>query len=194
MSRQPQNVVIYLIGYPGTGKYTIAQEITAKAPFILVDNHLINNPVFGVIDNDGKKKLPPEVWDNVEKIRDVVLHTIEHIAPSHLNYILTNHIGDTPGDRALYQKIEEVFSRRDSIYLPVMLSCEIDEHKKRIGAEGRRERLKAIDTEMAERYRETGLFKVKHPHLMELDVTHLAPEEAADLILAQVSTLIDNQH
>lgn len=38
-------ITLYLIGFAGTGKYTIAKEL-AKVGYKLVDNHLINNSIF----------------------------------------------------------------------------------------------------------------------------------------------------
>jgi ATP-dependent Lon protease len=41
------NIILYLIGYPGVGKYSIAQEIQNQTgQFRLVDNHHVLNPFF----------------------------------------------------------------------------------------------------------------------------------------------------
>jgi hypothetical protein len=53
-----KNTIIYLIGFPGTGKYTIAREIAQQEDFRLVDNHLVNNPLFNLIHADGITPLP----------------------------------------------------------------------------------------------------------------------------------------
>jgi predicted kinase len=44
-----KNTIVYLIGYAGTGKYTIAREIAGLTGAVIVDNQLINNPVFSVV-------------------------------------------------------------------------------------------------------------------------------------------------
>ena len=64
-----QNTIIYLIGFAGTGKYTIAKEICRLTNARLVDNHLINNPVFSLIRADGKTLLPESVWEKTWAIR-----------------------------------------------------------------------------------------------------------------------------
>ena len=69
-------VILYLIGFAGTGKLTIANEILERSPFLLVDNHFINNVVFSLIDTDGKSPLPPRVWENTRKVRSIVFDTI----------------------------------------------------------------------------------------------------------------------
>jgi shikimate kinase len=43
--KQMRNTMIYLIGFAGAGKFTIAKEICKSAEARLVDNHLINNPI-----------------------------------------------------------------------------------------------------------------------------------------------------
>jgi shikimate kinase len=48
--------LIYLIGFAGCGKLTIAKAIQKKIDCILVDNHLINNVIFSLIDPDGKTR------------------------------------------------------------------------------------------------------------------------------------------
>ena len=102
-----ENTIIYLLGFPGTGKYTIAREICAQqANFKLVDNHLINIPLFSLIENDGKTPLPPRIWDNVGKIWEAVLDTIIHIAPANYSFVLTNALsdqGDT--DRPWFERV-----------------------------------------------------------------------------------------
>ncbi|MCC8400282.1 MAG: hypothetical protein LN563_06965 [Rickettsia endosymbiont of Platyusa sonomae] len=50
-------IIIYLIGKPGTGKYTIAKEI-ARAGYSICDNQHINNPIFSLLNYDGLTPIP----------------------------------------------------------------------------------------------------------------------------------------
>ena len=50
--------VIYLIGIPAVGKYTIAKEIGRLTGARVVDNQLINLPVFSVLGFDGTDGFP----------------------------------------------------------------------------------------------------------------------------------------
>jgi len=50
---QLQNTIIVLIGFAGTGKFTIGRELCERTGAKLIDNHLINNPVFKVLNADG---------------------------------------------------------------------------------------------------------------------------------------------
>jgi adenylate kinase family enzyme len=192
MTASFRNTVIYLIGYPGVGKYTIAKEIAAQEDFIVLDNQLINNPIFNAVGADGKTPLPPGVWENVEKVRDAVLDSIEHLAPPHLNYVLTNYVSDTPADREIFEKIRSVFERRGSTIIPVLLDCDLDEHTLRIAADGRKERFKDVNPASAQRYAKTSLIQDPLPHSLRLDITGVSPDKAAAAILAHAKTEISN--
>ncbi len=57
-----------LYGFPGVGKLTIANEMVGLLgasghEVRLVDNHVINNQVFRLIEQDGLTPLPPVVWE-----------------------------------------------------------------------------------------------------------------------------------
>lgn len=177
---------IHLIGYPGTGKYTIAQEIKARSNFRLVDNHLINNPVFAVIHTDGKTPLPPLVWENTGRIWRIVLDSIRDLSPPHFNFIFTNALFDTdPDDRAWYEEIRDFVATRGGSYVPVRLTIDdVEEHRRRITAEGRAARFKATDPAGPERFRNRGpILAIDHPHVLTLDVTHISPAAAAEAVL-----------
>src|SRR6266699_2056344 len=62
---------IYLFGFAGAGKLTIAKEIVERWDSILVDNHYVNNVIFRLIDIDssGAAGLSDEVWEHVIRVR-----------------------------------------------------------------------------------------------------------------------------
>ena len=51
-------MIIYLIGFAGTGKLTVAKEIIKhNKEFTLIDNHKINDLIFNLFDrNENIKK------------------------------------------------------------------------------------------------------------------------------------------
>ena len=57
-----QNTIVLLIGFAGTGKYTIGRELCERTGAKLIDNHLINNPIFKVTNADG---VTPRIGDRV---------------------------------------------------------------------------------------------------------------------------------
>ena len=82
-------ITIYLIGFAGSGKYTIAKEI-AKYGYKVVDNHLINNPIFSLLDLDEKTPIPENARLFTRKIRHVVLDFVSHDQKA--NYVFTNEL------------------------------------------------------------------------------------------------------
>lgn len=185
-----KNVIIYLIGFPGTGKYTIAKEISNLEKFIVVDNHLINNPVFSLIPLDGKTKLPSRIWDNTEKIWDAVLDTMVHISPAEYNFVLTNALfNDNEEDVIVYKKIEQMATARKSKFIPVRLTCSASELQKRIISKDRGARMKEVSAEAALHYHEKEeVLKFDHPNRIDLDVSNLTATEAALKILSATQT------
>jgi Mrp family chromosome partitioning ATPase len=79
-------VIVHLVGFPGAGKYTVAQAIARQAErdgrrFVVIDNHLTSNVIFSVMDVDGVRPLPPEVWDRVGEVRAALCGAIEEFSP-----------------------------------------------------------------------------------------------------------------
>jgi hypothetical protein len=78
-----RNTIIYLIGIPAVGKYTVAKEIGRMTGAKVVDNQLINFPVFSVIGYDGTANFPfPHgASAQIEKIQRAVLAVILDFCP-----------------------------------------------------------------------------------------------------------------
>ena len=117
------NVILYLIGFAGTGKYTIAKEL-AKHGYKIIDNHLINNPIFSLLDLDEGTPIPDRAWNAIEKIRQVILNFIAQQPPA--NYVFTNVILEDDEDHAdgerheddwIDQRADDLFAQSDNHFL-----------------------------------------------------------------------------
>ena len=186
-----KNTIIYLLGFPGVGKYTIAQELARQTQALLIDNHLINNPIFSVVRADGKTKLAPQVWEYTAKIGDLVREAIVTLTPPDESFIFTNALAEEDAKgRAIYHKILDVALQRDSLFVPVRLLCDLPTLQSRIVEHDRRERMKMTDAEgIADDYRRYTVLQPGHPHTLELDTTHLTVQEAASAIMVKVASL-----
>ena len=186
-----ENTIIYLIGFAGTGKYTIAQELCKESDIKLVDNHLINNPVFAVVGADGKTPLPDSVWVNTWKIRHIVLDSIRDISPKDFSFVFTNclyHKHDD--DYLLFQEIVDLAEHRNAQFVPVRLGISEDELVKRRTSEQRKDRMKDTSAENARReYNETRLIDIEHKNLLDLDVTEISATDAAKAILTHIKEM-----
>jgi hypothetical protein len=181
--------IVHLIGFPGIGKLTIAKAIIRqRLDFVLVDNHLINNPVFSVVKADGKTPLPAEIWAKASQIRAIVLDTMATLSPSHLSFAMTNFAVEDEADKAECRKIEAVAEQRGGQYFPVILTCEVEENRRRIVSPERGPNLKSIDPNEPDRlHKGTRLLSFEgHPNRIQMDVTHTRPADAAKRILQEV--------
>lgn len=177
-------IIIYLTGKPGVGKYTIAQAL-AKPGFVICDNQLINNPIFELLNYDGFRKIPSFAWEAIRRIRKEIFNFIsqEH----NNNYVLTNNLSENDGDRRLYEEVIQLCEKRNSLFIPVRLLISEEEHLIRVTNPSRRNRWKSIVPNDV--YDKNPLLKIEHPHYLELDVSDLAPEKAAERILEHVKGL-----
>ena len=183
------STIIYLLGYPGTGKHTIGKEICRQnSRFRLIDNHLINTPIFSIINADGVTPLPLKVWENVGKIWDAVLDTLVNVTPPDFSFVLTNALFDSEGDRAWFKEIEAMAKTRNAKFVPVLLRVSVEEHQKRIVQPERKKRIKETDPKSPARYALlNNLYVPDHPNLLTLDVSDMPPSESAQIILNYLS-------
>lgn len=190
-----QNAIIYLIGFPGAGKYTIAKEICARTDARLVDNHLINNPVFSLLREDGHVPLPKGIWSKVEAIWNIVLETIEELCPPERSFVLTNALRESdPEDRAWFNRIADFAQKRGSVFLPVRLICDAEELRRRIVSPDREARMKEMSPENSDkRCREDAVLSADHPNTLTLDVTGLSPAQAAEKIIAELEAIVKKE-
>jgi tRNA uridine 5-carbamoylmethylation protein Kti12 len=181
------NTIIYLIGIPAAGKLTTAKAIAQLTGAKVVDNQLINGPIFTVIGYDGTDRNPvtPEAWKRIEKIRRVVLSFIESETNPDSSFIFTNVMADLPGDRALFRRIERIAKKRKGTFVPIWLTCGANEIRGRKNNPDRRERMKETDPEKTRYWTEEFKeLEIRHPNALKLDTTHSNPAETAKQIIA----------
>ena len=177
-----QTIITYLIGLSGTGKYTIAKQI-ALHDYKIVDNHLINNPIFSLLDIDSITPIPFAAWQAIVPIRNAVFNFVAQEKTK--NYLFTNELLEVGHDRVIYEKVKDLAIQRDSIFIPIKLLISSQERAKRITSLERKNRFKlTIDTRYLDSH--TDLITFDHPHMMTLDVTNLSAHEASEKIMQHV--------
>lgn len=183
MDEEFETCVVLLLGYPGVGKRTVGSHLAELLDGVLVDNQLINIPLLTLFKWDGKSPIPPEIWERVEPIREAVLGTIEDLAPKSNNYVFTNVLNDDEEDANHYDRIRSLAHRRGSLFLSVMVDCDIDEQIRRIDNPDRIARLKGSDPEGYRRHRQdTKLYQPPPGEVIHVDTTRVGARRNAETI------------
>ena len=185
------NTMVLLTGFAGTGKYSIGRELCRRTGAKLLDNHLINNAIFTVVDADGIKPLPAGVWDKIKIIRRVVYESIRELSPAHLSFVFTMELRESdPRDHKGFADLVNLAAARQSLFIPIRLVCDVEELCRRVVNPARAERLKALSAENARRKSaEDAVLHPHHPNLRTIDVTAKSPAEAADIILQEIDLI-----
>ncbi len=186
-----RNTMIYLIGFAGTGKLTVAKEIHAKingnpVDSRLIDNHYINNPILGLSPQDGSKPHLSTEWKYANMVRQGVLGAMKDLSPPDDNFIMTNVLIDKdPLDHDIYRDIKATAEARGANFIPVHLSCSLKENQKRIVQPERKTLFKEISPELAKTHHEKEtIIQIDHPNRLDLDTTAIPAKQAANIILA----------
>jgi|SRR4030095_3302494 hypothetical protein len=183
--------IILLMGFAGTGKYTIGRELTNLTGAKLIDNHLINNSLFTALNADGVTPLPFEIWDKVGRVRSIVYETIRELSPPELSFIFTMQLmEDDPRDQQAFVDLQQLSADRESLFAPFRLVCDVEELCRRVVNPARAERLKQIDSDSARRRALTRqVLNPTHPHVRTLDVTSLTAIESATQIRNEIEIM-----
>lgn len=186
--------VVLLLGFSGTGKYTIAKELRDQWVRLgrdvrVIDNHYTANVVFGVLPLvDGYRSIPTETWRYVDKVRSAVWEAIVELASSDTSFVFTSDISNAEG--AVHaQQYQQIAEGRGSAFVPVRLLCTADELARRIVSPERKERSKWLDADAVRRkHAAHTVLELKDPNALTVDVTEIGPPDAAARIRAHVQS------
>ncbi|WP_339095345.1 AAA family ATPase [Deinococcus sp. VB142] len=174
--------LFHLIGPPGSGKRTVGLALSRLTGAALMDNHLINDPIFTAWGADGHKPLPPEIWAFTRRVREIVLEAVA-AAPAEVSHIFTNYLADLPGEAEFIDRFAALARERGARFVPVYLTCPTEELRRRMPLPERRARLKLSDpARLQATLDENGVLPVPDG-MLTLDTSQMTPEQAARAIL-----------
>src|SRR5262245_29381373 len=175
-----ETCVVLMLGYPAVGKRTVGRHLADLLDGVLVDNQLIHHPLLALFRWDGKSPLPADIWERTDPIRDAVMTTIEDLAPTTNSYVFTNCLEDDDWAATQYDRLRSLAHRRGSLFLAVMLTCDIEEQVRRIDSPDRIALMKGSDPEGYRWHRQhVTLFQPPAEDVLELDTTLVEPARSA---------------
>lgn len=179
-----EDCLIYLIGKPGSGKYTIAKALAEQTKANLIDNHKINNLIFDFVKlNDDNAHI---LWRRIDRIREVVLETITDSRPEKSSFILTNVLmADDPDDIKWYDEIEHVAQKSSLRFFPVVLTPSNTAIKNHISVPERKARHKIADVDFFEKnFENRDVYIPQYRDTLVIDNHDLGVQGVIDKILA----------
>lgn len=185
-------VFVLLMGFPGVGKLTIANELSTLVSAKVIDNHWFNNPIFRLLDDDGITPLPNGISEYTGRIRQVVLDAIVAYSPTSASFIFTQALVEgNQGSIRTFEQIAGAAQQSAAPLIPIRLLCDEDELARRVSTPTRRERLKSIDARASrQRSRKARVFDPQHPFASDLDVTSKSARASAAAIQQHVIRVI----
>lgn len=190
--------IVHLIGFPASGKLTIARalaEISAGSGdrFVALDNHHTANVIFAAVDIDGVKPVPPAVWDRITEISAVLLRTIEELSPSDWSFVFTNVLTDEkPSERGYVDRLVKLAHNTNRTYLPVLLQCSPESLMARVANPDRRDRMKWVNPSAVDEFVRTHrLIDIDDLAPLIIATSSVEPADAARLILERLN---DSDH
>ncbi|UKZ76964.1 hypothetical protein TrVFT333_004680 [Trichoderma virens FT-333] len=167
---------IYINGYPGVGKLTIAKELEKLIPNAKIyHNHLFIDPVAPLVDRDS-----PYYHDIRTSFRRDILNTI---ATSETTQQFTWMFADSRSSSSIgsmgARDYKDAADTRGVPFISIILHCQLEENATRVLDEGRGAgfNTKLTDLEVSKAIRqEEEIYTFGGPYELELDVTNMAPK------------------
>jgi broad-specificity NMP kinase len=183
--------VYQLLGFPGTGKYTVAaamvEQLAARGePAALLDNHATANLVWSLVP--PARRFDRDVMARMHQLR--VLHldaVVELTSPEH-SLVFTNFLpaGQPP---SVIDRHREVAQQLGRPLVAVVLRCAPEQVLQRVPNPDRAARHKLVDADIARTIMANGMTLPEWPELVDLDTTGLSPAEAAARVIALADAL-----
>lgn len=181
---------IYINGYPGSGKLTIANELAKLIPDTKVyHNHLMIDPVAALVNRDD-----PE-YDRIRSsFRRYILDVIATSeSTGNFNWIFTDARCTSSIGSEAAQDYQLAAERRGVPFIPVALSCSLEENLQRTmtrAASINNNTTKLTDPALVQKVRqEEVMYQFGGREELQLDITNLTASEAAQKISQHLKSL-----
>lgn len=183
-------IIIYLIGYSGVGKRTIAGELIKKTDMKLINHIMIYDLLYKVTHKNDK--ITHHAVKHINAIKQILLDVIIDITRMQQSFVITDELfHDNPVHREMYEKVQNVAYKRGSTFIPIILRCSTSEIIRRFTSHDRSNEFKQNDSFTArQNCLENTLIKISHSNYIEIDVTNLTAEQSAEEIIRRIEQIL----
>jgi hypothetical protein len=127
-----QGCIIFLNGFPGMGKPTIARAIKDNLPADatrLIDNHILIDPAEAIVP--GHSAAHKKLRQNIRRIAFEAL-TEEMVSQPNLKVIMTRGLVDNPEDTAILAEHLRIAKYVNVLFCLIDITCDRGEHGQRL--------------------------------------------------------------
>jgi hypothetical protein len=150
----------------------------------LLDNHATHDVAFALTEFRS-----PEFYETVRAVRAIAYDRVRQL-PASIPVILTDaFFDDSPWGQEGWIAMLDLAQSTMARLFTIALSCESEEHRRRIMGEDRVAKGKIRDVAYVETASRRRLLQREGDGSLRLDITRLAADEAASAIAAWISSL-----
>ncbi|KAF6823854.1 hypothetical protein CPLU01_11163 [Colletotrichum plurivorum] len=180
---------IYINGYPGIGKLTIAKELQSRLQHSKIyHNHLMIDPIAPIVDRTSPDY--HAIRTGLRRHLLDIIATVEEARPT--SWIFTDSRSTGPDGKAAAEDYKNAAAKRGVSFIPTILHCDLEENLQRIVHEERcsGQNTKLRDGNVLRSIRtEEEMYRFEVQQEMLLHITRMEPAEAAEAILVHIGKL-----
>ena len=177
-------MIVHLNGWPGVGKQTIGQVIAKRLGARFIHNHLLHDLAIACAGLDDAAR-----WPLYEQVRSAAYGALR-TRPSGEVFVMTNALcAGSARELAAWNQVVDLALARRVPLLPVVLTATAEENERRIRNPGREGRKMTDHAALRDFVAADVIQRPDVPELLVLDVTALAPEEAAEAVVRHLRML-----
>ncbi|ETV93376.1 hypothetical protein H310_12638 [Aphanomyces invadans] len=184
-------VLVYLVGWPGTGKQTIGHAMQRLVPTChFFSNHHVIDLAKAIAGPRGSAS------PSYQRIRgDVHANAVDlllsQLRATNAPAIMTGAHAGGAGDVGVFGNVYAAATHAGIPVVGVLLRCSLEENKRRVATDERQGRKLTNPDDLDTIYATKTLFDAV-PHPIDLDVTQMSPDEAAHCIWTHVRHVRNN--